>query len=239
MGDYDRKPMEPPSQWLRLKSKGDEVRFRIAGRPLRELKVWPAEGNAKPLDSTVTQDLTPGQWSNIMSNPDWSVSEVFYFPVIDRTDNSVKIFTATGGVYGKIRDYATNQEWGNPMGYDLTVKRTEAPGKNYYEVTPSPNKSDLMKSDLAKVDSLDLNKMLPTARPAADPQPDDFADNISRERLPWEPWPERQAQAAPAPTTAPAPQPGANDKEFDNLLNQKDNSADFADEPVNLDDIPF
>lgn len=236
MGDYDRKPMEPPSQWLRLKSKGDEVRFRIAGRPLRELKVWPAEQGGKPLDTDVTRDLTPGQWFNIMSNPDWSVSEVFHFLVIDRSDNTAKIFTTTGGVYGKIRDYATNPEWGNPMGYDLTVKRTEAPGKNYYEVTPSPNKSELMKSDLAKVDALDTSKLLASARPASDPQPDDFPKEISRERLPWEPWAERETTAAPAPT----PQPGANDKEFDNLLNQQDNSTnDLGDEPVNLDDIPF
>ncbi len=239
MGDYDRKPMEPPSQWLRLKSKGDEVRFRIAGRPLRELKVWPAEQGGKPLETIVTQEFTPGQWFNIMSNPDWSVSEVYHFVVIDKADNNAKIFTATGGVYGKIRDYAQNPEWGNPMGYDITVKRTEVPGK-YYEVEPSPNKSDLMQSELAKAKMLDLNKMLPVARPASDPQPDDFAENISRERLPWEPWTERQAQApAASPTTAPAPQPGANDKEFDNLLNQNNGSQDFADEPVNLDDIPF
>ena len=224
MGDYDRKPMEPPSQWLRLKGKGVEVRIRIASRPLRELKVWPMEAGSKPLEAALTHDFTPGQWMSIMSNPDWNVTEIYHFLVIDRADATAKIFTTTGGVYGKIRDYATNPEWGNPMGYDLTVKRTESPGKNYYEVTPSPNKSDLMKSDLEKLKSIDVPKLLPNAAPASEKQPDDFDAGISPEPLPWD-QPQR-----PAAVPAQADPPKTNDAAFNQIL---------EDEPVNLDGIPF
>lgn len=233
MGDYDRKPMEPPSQFLRLKSKGESVRIRIASSPFRELKVWPAVGNEPPLKSEVLADLSSGQWMRLMSNPDYNVSEVYHFIVIDKADGAAKIFTTTGGVYGKVRDYATNTEWGDPKGYDLTITRTENPGKNYYEVVPSPNKSDLLTSDLLKVEAIDIRAKVASALPASDPQPDDFDSNVTQEMLPWEQGtPSFQTTEPAAVSNTPAPEPS---KPIvpDVII------EDIGDEPINLDDIPF
>jgi hypothetical protein len=94
--------------------------------------------------------MTPGQWMSAIRDPNWNVSENYHFPVIDRADEMPKIYTATGVVYGQIRKYATSKDWGDPRSYDITITRTEAPGR-YYEVMPSPNKTDLMKSELEKV----------------------------------------------------------------------------------------
>lgn len=232
MGDYDRKPMEPPSVWLKLKHKDQEIRIRIAATPYRELKVWPAEQGGSPLGADVTSNLSSGQWMRLMANPDWNVTEIYHFLVIDRADSSAKIFTTTGGVYGKIRNYATDPEWGNPTTYDIRVKRTEQPGKNYYELTPSPNKSDLMQAELEKIDAINLGKLLPAALPAGAVQPDDFDPGTLPEALPWE------APLGAAPRVPAAeqrndyvdPEPAALDKVFGDIN---------TDEPISLDDIPF
>jgi len=224
MGDYDRKPKEPASPYLRLKSKGDSVRIRIAASPYRELKVWPAEGGEPPLDVVMTGNLSSGQWATLMSDPNFNVNEVFHFLVIDRADGGAKVFTTTGGVYGKVRQFATDAEWGDPKSYDLTITRTEQPGKNYYEVVPSPNKSDLTPAELQKIDGLKVADMLPAALPASSPQPDDFDDNVELEALPWE------KPITPAPK---APTEEKKPEKLDEVVPVDDDT-----EP-DLDNIPF
>ena len=229
MGDYDRKPMEPPSQWLRLKSKDQQARIRIAAAPYRELKVWPAgEGKKQPIAAEMVQNLTPGQWMTVMRDPNFDVNEIFHFAVIDRADGIAKIFTTTGGVYGQVKSLAEDPEWGDPKQYDITVTRTEQPGKNYYSLLASPNKSQLTSEELAKVDGLNIAKRLPAARPAAAPQPDDFGQDTRSEPVSWI---SSEGPAAPAQSwDNPAPQQQQN---TDIVI------EDIGDEPINLDDIPF
>lgn len=244
MGDFDREQMKPQSDFLRLASQGEVAEFRIAGGVQRELKVWPAgDTRGKPVPSEQTAEFTPGQWFNIMANPDWKVSEVFHLPVIDRADDRPKIFTVTGGVYGRIRECATNPKWGDPRSYDITVTRTEEPG-NYYSVMPSP-KTPLMHSELDKIKTLDMVKLLPAARPNSAAQPEDeIVKGVTSEPLPWEPKPlparnsmldinktkPAETSAEPVPDEPDDPTPDGTDTVID----------DFdTDQPVNLDDIPF
>lgn len=184
MGDYDRKPQEAPSLFLRLKSKKESCRIRIMTAPLREPKIW-FEGQDKtpPMKPEGVALLTKGQWATVMRDPTYRVSEVFHFLVIDRTDGQAKIFTTTGGVYGKIRQFAQDAEWGDPIQYDLTVTRTENPGKNYYEVVPSPNKSAPTIAERAKIDAIDTNEKLPAAIRASQPQLDDITDDQEPEPM--------------------------------------------------------
>lgn len=182
MGDYDRKPKESSGIFLRLKSKKESCRVRIVAAPLREPKVW-IEGEREPMKAEDVTKLTAGQWATVMRKPDYRVAEVFHFLVIDRADGTAKIFTTTGGVYGKIRDFATNDEWGDPKQYDLTITRTEQPGKNYYDVVPSPAKSAPSSAELGLIDKLDIAKFLPAARLASEPQADDIDDNTEPEPL--------------------------------------------------------
>lgn len=221
MDDWGRKPKEPTSVWLKLKAKGDKVRIRISTRPYREVQVWPSERGGNRVDQEMVNSFTPGQWVSIMRNPDWQVSEVYHLLVIDRSDGLAKIFQASSAIYGKIRAYAQDPEWGNPMGYDITIERTEKPG-TYWEITPSPNKTDLMNSERNLVDTL-VDKLPAGAIPASDPQPDDIDENTPPERLPWE-W-----DQAPITNTLD-PQPV---KTNDVVI------EDIGDDPINLDDIPF
>lgn len=238
MDAWDRKPKEPASQFLRLKNKDEQVRVRIVAAPLRELRVYPAGGTKQPpLKSDLLTGLTKGQWVSLMRNPEYDVSEVFHLLVIDRADQQAKVFTTTGGVYGKIRDYAKDPEWGNPTGYDITIRRTEKPGPGYYEVTPSPNKSDVTAGELDKVDKLDIAKMLPNALPANEEQPDDNVEDVKPEPLPWE---------GDQPASAAADTPSNHSALKKGVASVKDKQAAKAaeededdDKPIDLSEIPF
>lgn len=232
MGDYDRPPREPASQFLRLKQKDQQIKIRIASRPYREMKVWPASPGEAPLASETVMALSTGQWAKLMADSDWNIQETYHFGVIDRSDGAAKVFTTTGGVYGKIRSYAEDPEWGDPRTYDITVTRTEKPGPSYYDVKPSPNKTDLMESELAKVSKMDLLKLVPNAIPASEPQPDDIDDTVELEPLPWD------APITAGSTVAAAavgePQPEKPPEKLDVVIEDVE-----PDKPVNLDDIPF
>lgn len=239
MGDWDRKPREAQGIWLRLKAKKDEARIRIASAPYREVQVWPTEKGGKRLDQSIVNALTPGQWLTIMRDPTWQVSETYYLLVIDRSDGQAKIFQTSGAVYSKIRDYAMNKEWGNPMGYDITIERTEDPGKSYWKVTPSPNKSSLLAGELELAETL-IDKLSASTLPASDPQPDDVADGVDPQPLPWQSaaiQPEQpRTVAGDTPVKLPADwvdteqEPDVVDPVF---------SDNMDDGPINLDDIPM
>src|SRR5882672_1062111 len=198
MGDYDRKPKESSGMFLRLKSKEEKCRIRILASPLREPQIW-IDGRKAPMPATEVIELSSGQWATIMRKPDYRIAEVYHFIVMDRADGQPKIFSTTGGVYGKVRDFAKNEEWGDPKNYDLTITRTEMPGKNYYEVVPSPQKSDLTPRELEAADKL-LQKIkdenvLPAALPASVAQPDDIDEDTEPEDLPGQGSGERVYQA--------------------------------------------
>jgi hypothetical protein len=232
---WGREAIQPPSVWIRLKSKDESVKFRIAAMPLREVTIFSSEQGEPPIDKELTRNLTPGQWLRAKSSADYDVKESFPLLVIDRLDGQPKIYRVSSAIYTAIRKYATDPEWGDPRGYDITITRTEKPG-TYWEIKPSPNKTNLMQSELDKVMSLDIEKLLPDARPANQPQIDDIADGTNQEDLPWEKHltprtPEQEAALLAQNENAPAPAPGP--EKLDVVI------EDIGDEPVNLDDIPF
>lgn len=225
MGDWDRKPKAAPGVWLKLKAKDEQVRIRIAASPYREVQIWPEEKGQR-IDAKIVNSFTPGQWISVMRNPDWNVSELYHLMVIDRADGQAKIFQASGAIYGKIREYATNPEWGNPTNYDITIKRTEKPG-SYYDITPSPNKSDLLINELNLIDAI-KDKLPESALLASEAQPDDIDENVPPEPLPWEPAAYQQGLTSnPIPQVQPT------------LPNDDIVITDLGDGPINLDDIPF
>lgn len=247
---WGRKTKEMPSVWLKLKSKDENARIRIAAPPLREINVWPADESAarKPMDAVTQNSLTEGMWMSLMRNPEWRVQEQFVILCIDRADGGAKIMRIAPSAYEKIQNLVNNPEWGDPTTYDITITRTESPGKAYWDIAPSPNKSLLTAAERGLIDKLDLAKLLPSALPANVPQPDDIDENTPPEPLPWEeqrlpartatPVPitlapqasAAPAEPAPAPYVDPGPAPG---QKLDDVI------EDIGDEPINLDDIPF
>lgn len=62
-------------------------------------------------------------------------------PVYNYASKSVQILEITQkGIMRTIEGLSDDSEWGSPVGYDLTVNRSEDSGKTSYTVVPSPKK---------------------------------------------------------------------------------------------------
>lgn len=217
MSDYDRDPKSGSGQYLQLKNKDEVVIIRLASAPYREPKVW-KEGERAPMQDENAKALNEAQWAAIMQNPDFNVTEVFMWKVIDRADGKPKIFTSTPGVYKKIKAFATQEAWGDPKQYDIQITRTEAPGPGYYDVMALPNKTTITDSEQEAINSLEMTKLKPNARLSTGPQIDDLSDEYTKPKAP---------EAAEDPGEPVAPE------------NPDIVIEDIGDEPINLDDIPF
>lgn len=161
---YDYKPMGGNSQYLKITEKGDAVKLRIASEPFRSLRVW-KESERKYIDSEKVATLSKDQLDALMRDPDFVVSELFSWKVIDRTDGNAKVISLPGSVFKKLATLANNEDWGDPTNYDITVERTENPGSNYWGITPSPNKTSLNDEELDKIEQLDIEKLVVGAEP--------------------------------------------------------------------------
>lgn len=171
MSDYDFEPRQAPSVYLKLKERGDKVTVRIASVPYREPKVW-KEGGKTPMSSEQVLTLRQDDWVTIFREPDYNVTESFHWKVLDRGSNTAKIFSGTPGIYKNIKKYAQMDEWGDPTEYDIQIERTEAPGLNYYAVTPLPRKEILSQKELKLLSELDMKEKLPAARKLTEKQID-------------------------------------------------------------------
>ena len=119
---YDYEPETTGGIFLRMRKKGDKVKFRLASKPVQYRRMY--------------QDKE---------------KQMFAWIVIDREDGTPKVFQAGVSIYLQIRNFAMNDDWGNPEKYDFTIERTEASTANYYSVTPSPKHSDITEEELKAI----------------------------------------------------------------------------------------
>jgi hypothetical protein len=93
---------------------------------------------------------------------------------------TVKAFKAGVMIYKAIRALATNEEWGDPSGYDVTITRTGSGKETKYTVVPSPAKSMTDEEKKLVADAnLDLGALFikgGTATTATAEAPDPFED---------------------------------------------------------------
>jgi hypothetical protein len=132
--EYEPKSNSP---FLSLKKRGDKVKIRIVSTPIHFKELW--------------QDKETGEGKE---------NEKFAWIVIDREDGKVKAFKQGVMIYKKIKDFAMDEDWGNPTDYDLTIERTEEQG-NYYSVKPSPSKTKITKDEQEAIEeaNIDLEKL--------------------------------------------------------------------------------
>lgn len=226
MNDYAFEPREAPSIYLKLKKKGDAVLIRIVSPPYREPKVWRIEGGP-PLSPAEAVKLTEKHWQAFYRDPDYNITEVFHWKVIDRNSGMVKIFSGTAGIYKQIKKFADTPGWGDPTAYDIVVERTEQPGPSYYTVTPMPDKTQLTAKERDLAETISMSEKMPAARRLSEAQ----IDHI----------PEMDEQSSPSDDE---PQTGYEKAkaQADKLRADKVESPeieDIGDEPFNLDNIPF
>lgn len=228
MGDYDFEPRKADSIYLRLKAKGDKVTVRLASSPYREPKVWRVDVKPPLIPEEVVK-LTERHWRGMYTDPDYNITEVFHWKVIDRDSGLAKIYTGTSSVYKSIKEYSQMEAWGDPKTYDFQIERTEDPGRNYYKVTALPNKSPLTEKQQDLLDALDMDEKLPAARSVSVKQID-YIEEMGDENAGDA---DDEAEALAAQAAVEAQDNSAKPSKEDTVF------TDIPDEPINLDDVPF
>ncbi len=125
---------EPHSNYLKFQE-GD-TRFRFLTDPIMGWVYW-VEGDDKKAPHRVrTAEEIPAAYKN-------SKDTKFFWAavVLDYRTGALKILEITQRtIQGPIEDLCANEDWGSPLEYDLTVKKTGESLKTEYNVMPSPKK---------------------------------------------------------------------------------------------------
>ncbi len=129
----------PESQSNYFKFKKGKNKFRAVGSAVVGYEYWNTEN--KPVRLKEYPQSIP---SDIRVEESGKVSEVKYFwafPVLDRADNTIKLIEITQkGILRDLESLITNEDWGTPKEYDVTVERSGDGLKTEYTVNPSPHK---------------------------------------------------------------------------------------------------
>jgi len=155
---YEYEP-ESGGKYLSLKKKGDSVQIRIVSTPKHKSQHWITgdDGKRKPVACTNDSTCT---WcgDDVPKDEKIKKAEVFAWLVIDRADGEVKMFQAPKSIYLKIRnELLTDDDWGDPVNYDLKITRTEEQG-NYYSTIPTPkNMGPITEEEKKLVDECDID----------------------------------------------------------------------------------
>lgn len=174
------------SQFFKLKSKGDKLRFRLLGAPFIEGKhftelpdgSWDIQPcprvneNSKCdtcnkyfsiiMKAKKTGDKTLMEQAKKEAKP-YQNSVAAYFPVINRDTQEFVVFQSTVGVRTKIEDEIALGK--KVLEIDLVVLRTETPGSEYYKLSPvdSADTLPLTEKELSEVErykTIDLSEMV-------------------------------------------------------------------------------
>ena len=154
-------------KYLSLKKKDDEVRVRVVSDAVHSVRHWleDATGKNSPVPCTGKNCKWCGDGVENPLKKDYK----FGWIVIDRADGQVKVFTGPKSIAFHLRDLINDEDFGNPLNYDIKVKRTEDPGANYYKVTPLMQYSEPVSDEekvLIKEANIDLSKELSDSTPS-------------------------------------------------------------------------
>jgi len=153
---------ESNSNYLKLKE-GDN-KFRIVSNAVVGYEYWTTEG--KPVRLAESPQEKP---NDIRMNDDdsYTIKYFWAFSVLDRETGTVKILEITQKtILGAIDHLINDSEWGDPLGYDITINRTGQKLLTEYTVTPSPHKplTAEEKSIVARTE-IDLNALFKGGNP--------------------------------------------------------------------------
>jgi len=127
----DYKQPQGNSKYLRL-TQGDN-KFRILSDSIVGYVDWKeADGSRKPIR---TKEIQPAFDQKKQPKHFWS------FVVWDYADDSIKILELTQRtIQDAIIDLYKDDNWGDPKGFDITIKRTGEKMETKYSVIPTPPK---------------------------------------------------------------------------------------------------
>jgi hypothetical protein len=90
-------------------------------------------------------------------NDDFSTR--FAVTIYNQTVERAQILMLPKGAFGTIFDLVENEDWGDPIEYDITIKRTGTGLDTEYSIAPSPKK-ELDQDKIAEVKAIVLDEVL-------------------------------------------------------------------------------
>lgn len=129
--------------FLKLKAKGDKIKFRIASTPHYETKHWLAARETVMCAKFNSDDKKAvcvycEKYQKLQDVGEKEEAKqmapvtTFYYPILNLENNTPAIFQFTAkGIHYTIKGYADENV--NVFGCDWSVERTEEPG-NYYKI---------------------------------------------------------------------------------------------------------
>lgn len=85
---------------------------------------------------------------------DDKITTRYAWVVYNRNEKKAQIFSQGVSVFRQLADLV--EEWGEPTGFDVTVKRTGEMLETRYSITPAPKSTDLTKEEEAECKAIDL-----------------------------------------------------------------------------------
>lgn len=130
----------PTSGGRYMKLVDGENRLRILSSPVVGNEYW--NNDNKPVRRHMGDPIDIG---DIRPEKDGSLGKVKHFwamPVWDYKDSSIKILEITQNTIQKaIKELASDEDWGSPIGYDLVINRQGEGLKTEYGIVPKPAKA--------------------------------------------------------------------------------------------------
>ena len=77
--------------------------------------------------------------------------------VISRADDTVRLLEVGPQVFGQVVALANDDEFGDPMGYDIKIFREGTKLDTEYKVVPSPEKSKITVEEKKAIEAADLD----------------------------------------------------------------------------------
>jgi hypothetical protein len=127
---------QPPASeggtWLKLED-GESAKIRLTSEPYLVTKVF--------------KDRESGEEK---------INTRYVWVVYNRLTKVGQILEAGVLVYKQVANYATDEDWGDPSEYDMTIKREGTGTDTRYYLTPSPKRIDLTVEERNAVMAVDL-----------------------------------------------------------------------------------
>jgi hypothetical protein len=140
--------------FLRLEAGTNQI--RVVGRPYQVSIHW-----ENALDGTKRKIVCLGAGCPLCKKGKVPMQR-FQVLAINRKTNKVEILEGGPKIFGEIKQYAVDPEYGDPTKYDFKIKKEGSGRETKYSVIPSPKKSDLTAEESSMVETSksleDINK---------------------------------------------------------------------------------
>lgn len=137
-----------------LKLKNGKNKVRIGSKPYVANIHWEDSSDGKK-----KKVICPGNGCPVC-NANRKYDPRYYIKVINRDDEQATILECGPMILTQIKRYASDNDYGNPMNYDISINKAGEGRDSKYSVMASPHKSPLTAEEKALLDTVDVSSYI-------------------------------------------------------------------------------